>query len=112
MVKVDMDVTIAAAINRLATGKNSQDWEVMQHYLALKIIRARDQSEIVPSQRLSGYTQGLRFLFELYPRALAKIEGIPFKRSTSSGKGLPVNAEAAYVVDPIIDDDDEFSEQE
>ena len=77
MVKVEMDANIARAINNLAS---SSDWDLLQHYIALKLIRTRDQMEITRSDKLGGYCQGLRFLFELAPRALCVINGEDWKR--------------------------------
>lgn len=104
--KVDMDETVAAAVLRLSTGKNEGDWQILQHYIALQVIRARDYQEDHASERLGGFTKGLRFLFELAPRALAKTSGENFERQTGLGKGLPPDGEAAYVVDPLEDDAD------
>ena len=99
MVKVDMDEKIAAAIQRLAEG-NKEDWELMQHYIALKLIRTRDQQEITSSDKLGGYCQGLRFLFELYPRALAKIDGVKFERDKA------IVGEEGFVVNPLVDEEE------
>ncbi len=96
MVKVDMDDKIASAIKRIAEN-NTEDWQLMQHYVALKLIRTRDQLEITASHKLGGYAEGLRFLFELLPRAQAHAAGLAFTRDKK------IVGEEGFVVDPLAD---------
>lgn len=74
-----MDETIAAAIMKIAS-EMPAEWALMQHYITLKLIRTRDQMEQTASDKLGGYSQGLRFLFELPARAECKLEGKTWKR--------------------------------
>jgi len=97
MVKVEMDENIAQAINNISTAM-PEDWALMQHYIALKLIKTRDEMELVNSDRLSGYCQGLRFLFELWPRAICKINNETWSRDKW------IRGEVGFVVKPLSDD--------
>ena len=97
MVKVEMDEKIAQAINTIVTSLPAE-WDLVQHYVALKLIKTRDQLEIVDSKKLGGYAQGLRFLFELYPRADAIINGTTFKRKRD------IVGEEGFIVAPLVDE--------
>lgn len=83
MMVLPMPVEVADAIMRLSGGANKSDWDLLQHYIALKIVKARDQLEITPAAKLGGYCEGLRVVFELVPRAEAKLSGHQFKRDRS-----------------------------
>ena len=99
MVKVEMDDRIAKAINSIVTTM-PEEWALVQHYIALKLIRTRDQLENTNSLKLAGYAQGLRFMFELYPRALAKINGEDWKRDKT------IVGEEGFVTRQLTDEDD------
>ncbi len=105
MVKVKMDEAIANAIFALANG-NPKEWALMQHYIALKLIRTRDQLEVTNSLKLAGYAQGLRFLFELFPRAECKIEGVGFKRDKT------IVGEEGFITRPMRDEDMELDQDD
>lgn len=104
--KVEMDDNVAAAITRLSTGGNESDWLVLQHFIALHVIRARDYMEDNANERLGGFAKGLRMLFELGPRAAAKASGEEFVRQKGLGKGISPEGEAGFIVDPLDDDAD------
>jgi hypothetical protein len=100
MIRVSLDDNIAAAITNIASNKS--DWELLMHYIALNIVRGRDQLEKdLPEKqkdRLAGYVTGLRFLFELQPRAEALIAGEKFDRDAQ------IVGEEGFIVEPLSDD--------
>ena len=93
-VRVKMDEAIAAAIQRIVDS-NQDDWAMLVHFIALKLIKTRDVLEVTDSKRMGGYAQGLRFLFELYPRAMAELDGKTFKRDKT------ILGEEAFIEDPL-----------
>jgi len=103
MVKLEMDEPIARAIYTLATA-HPAEWALMQHYISLKLIRTRDQQELTSSDKLGGYAQGLRFIFELYPRALSKIDGTTWKRDKT------IVGEEGFIVAPLDLNEEESDE--
>lgn len=95
---VKMPDEVAAAIVHLVEN-NREEWSVLEHFIAVRIIKGRDLIEVTES-KLGKYIQGLRYIFELYPRACSVLDKVPFQRSKLPGKGIPSDEESEYVIDP------------
>jgi hypothetical protein len=106
MIAVSMDSRIAAAVTSLSSGPNAENWAILMHYIALNLVRARDELENHPTPQLSGYAQGMRAIFELLPRAEAAMNGERFIRRRE------IVGEEGFIMEPLEQTGVVFPEQE
>jgi hypothetical protein len=103
-IKVPMDITEASAIQQVSM---SEGWPLTLHYIARMLVATRDSLEVMPSDKIAGFAQGLRMLFELQARAEAHMNGSPFKRERQS-----IIGEAERMVSQVITPQQYANEEE
>lgn len=103
-IKVPMDITEASAIQQVAM---SDGWPLTLHYIARMLVATRDALEVMPSDKLAGFAQGLRILFELQARAEANMDGRPFKRERQSIIGEAERMVSQVITPQHVDEEDD-----